>query len=261
MIFKKLESVKNHPKIPKMFKYNPFIKYAEIIFKNEEYFGHIYINGYGDVESFNIYLKDEISKAEFDLIKTQIEKIYSSQCDYPYLIIVSDDKFDTSNFEYIDRIVSLKYENETCEETEVINCIAISKEVPDNLTGFFKKCYNYDNYYNYSNFDEQAEEYGEDQKSEFISFYNNNKEYIGLLILEKKESEIIIEHLCVVPSERRKGIAEKLLRTVFQKFGKKPIILDVYELNYQAYKLYEKLGFQEDKTGEKYIITKGIKFI
>jgi ribosomal protein S18 acetylase RimI-like enzyme len=78
--------------------------------------------------------------------------------------------------------------------------------------------------------------------------------------MEEKKSEIIIEHLCILPSERRKGIAERLMKTVFQRSLKKYIVLDVYERNIQAYKLYKKLGFKEDKTRETYIITKGIKF-
>jgi ribosomal protein S18 acetylase RimI-like enzyme len=258
MKFKQLEEVKDLPKIPSWFKYNPYIKYLEIVLKDEAYYGYIYINNYGDVEVITIRLEGEISSEEQLILKTQIDKIYTIQSDYPYLIIQADENFDTFDYDYIDRILTFRYDSSIAHEQIEFNDVKISKDVPEDLPEFLRICYNYDRLYDYNNFEEQAEEYKEEQKAEFISIFKN-EERIGLLILEEKESETDIEHLCVVPTERRKGIAEKLLRVVFNKFKSKPIMLDVYEKNSKAVNLYKKMGFKEAVKKGAYLIMDGKK--
>jgi ribosomal protein S18 acetylase RimI-like enzyme len=256
MNFKQLEEVKHQPKIPKWFKYNPYIKYLEIILKDDEYFGYIFINNYGGVESITIRLEGVISEEEQLLLRTQIEKIYSTQSEYPYLIMQADEKFDTSDYDYIDRILTLRNDNKLPTELVELDDIEISKDVPEELQEFLKTCYNYDNFYDYNNFEEQAQEYKEEQKAEFVSSFKN-EERIGLLILQEKELQTEIEHLCVLPTERRKGVAEKLLRAVFNKSKSKPITLDVYENNSKALNLYKKSGFVEEEQKGTYLIMNG----
>ncbi len=61
--------------------------------------------------------------------------------------------------------------------------------------------------------------------------------------------EADITNVCVIPEERRKGIAERLLRSLMEygySNSVKDFTLEVRSGNTAAIKLYEKLGFQSE---------------
>ena len=67
------------------------------------------------------------------------------------------------------------------------------------------------------------------------------------------EAEILL--VCVIDEERRKGIAEKLLREVidrFKRLNKERVFLEVARSNVAAQTLYFKLGFKQVAVREKY---------
>lgn len=76
-------------------------------------------------------------------------------------------------------------------------------------------------------------------------------EVIGYCMISKTYSQeaasmvLLVEELYIVEEHRSKGVATKVFKYLFDKYGKfGRIRLEVVEDNYRARKLYERLGFE-----------------
>ena len=99
-------------------------------------------------------------------------------------------------------------------------------------------------------------EANEDELYENAKANENTPKLAGHLFAIKKEDELLGKHLyiddlCVDESERRKGIAAKLMQFVEEdakKQGIKRITLNVWKGNTEGESFYEKTGFKTLKT-------------
>ena len=88
-----------------------------------------------------------------------------------------------------------------------------------------------------------------------IITYVENDKIIGFLLYSLIYDRIEIEQFEVITKERRKGIGDKLLKYLIEKYQDtdiKNITLEVKEDNIVAINLYEKYGFKKVSTREKY---------
>ena len=87
-----------------------------------------------------------------------------------------------------------------------------------------------------------------------ITFVEKDK-VIGFLLYSLIYDRIEIEQFEVITKERGKGIGDKLLKYLIEKYKErdvKNITLEVKEDNIIAINLYEKYGFKKVSTREKY---------
>lgn len=87
-----------------------------------------------------------------------------------------------------------------------------------------------------------------------ITFVEKDK-VIGFLLYSLIYDRIEIEQFEVITKERRKGIGDKLLKYLIEKYQDtdiKNITLEVKEDNIIAINLYKKYGFKKVSTREKY---------
>lgn len=87
-----------------------------------------------------------------------------------------------------------------------------------------------------------------------ITFVEKDK-VIGFLLYSLIYDRIEIEQFEVITKERRKGIGDKLLKYLIEKYQDtdiKNITLEVKEDNIVAINLYKKYGFKKVSTREKY---------
>lgn len=88
-----------------------------------------------------------------------------------------------------------------------------------------------------------------------IITYVENDKIIGFLLYSLIYDRIEIEQFEVITKERRKGIGDKLLKYLIEKYQDtdiKNITLEVKEDNIVAINLYKKYGFKKVSTREKY---------
>jgi len=88
-----------------------------------------------------------------------------------------------------------------------------------------------------------------------IITYVEKDKIIGFLLYSLIYDRIEIEQFEVITKERRKGIGDKLLKYLIEKYQDtdiKNITLEVKEDNIVAINLYEKYGFKKVSTREKY---------
>lgn len=88
-----------------------------------------------------------------------------------------------------------------------------------------------------------------------IITYVEKDKIIGFLLYSLIYDRIEIEQFEVITKERGKGIGEKLLNYLIEKYKDsdiKNITLEVKEDNIVAINLYEKYGFKKISTREKY---------
>ena len=88
-----------------------------------------------------------------------------------------------------------------------------------------------------------------------IITYVEKDKIIGFLLYSLIYDRIEIEQFEVITKERRKGIGDKLLKYLIEKYQDtdiKNITLEVKEDNIVAINLYEKYGFKNVSTREKY---------
>lgn len=88
-----------------------------------------------------------------------------------------------------------------------------------------------------------------------IITYVEKDKVIGLLLYSLIYDRIEIEQFEVITKERGKGIGDKLLKYLIEKYQDtdiKNITLEVKEDNIVAINLYEKYGFKKVSTREKY---------
>ena len=88
-----------------------------------------------------------------------------------------------------------------------------------------------------------------------IITYVEKDKIIGFLLYSLIYDRIEIEQFEVITKERRKGIGDKLLKYLIEKYQDtdiKNITLEVKEDNIVAINLYKKYGFKKVSTREKY---------
>lgn len=88
-----------------------------------------------------------------------------------------------------------------------------------------------------------------------IITYVEKDKIIGFLLYSLIYDRIEIEQLEVTTKERRKGIGDRLLNYLIEKYQNtniKNITLEVKEDNIAAINLYKKYGFEKVSTREKY---------
>ena len=88
-----------------------------------------------------------------------------------------------------------------------------------------------------------------------IITYVEKDKIIGFLLYSLIYDRIEIEQFEVITKERRKGIGDKLLKYLIEKYQDtdiKNITLEVKKDNIVAINLYEKYGFKKVSTREKY---------
>ena len=88
-----------------------------------------------------------------------------------------------------------------------------------------------------------------------IITYVEKDKIIGFLLYSLIYDRIEIEQFEVITKERRKGIGDKLLKYLIEKYQDtdiKNITLEVKENNIVAINLYKKYGFKKVSTREKY---------
>ena len=88
-----------------------------------------------------------------------------------------------------------------------------------------------------------------------ILTYVEKDKIIGFLLYSLIYDRIEIEQFEVITKERRKGIGDKLLKYLIEKYQDisiKNITLEVKEDNIAAINLYKKYGFKKVSTREKY---------
>ena len=88
-----------------------------------------------------------------------------------------------------------------------------------------------------------------------IITYVEKDKIIGFLLYSLIYDRIEIEQFEVITKERGKGIGDKLLKYLIEKYKNsdiKNITLEVKEDNIVAINLYKKYGFQKVSTREKY---------
>ena len=88
-----------------------------------------------------------------------------------------------------------------------------------------------------------------------IITYVENDKIIGFLLYSLIYDRIEIEQFEVITKERGKGIGDKLLKYLIEKYKDsdiKNITLEVKEDNIIAINLYKKYGFKKVSTREKY---------
>ena len=88
-----------------------------------------------------------------------------------------------------------------------------------------------------------------------IITYVKKDKIIGFLLYSLIYDRIEIEQFEVITKERRKGIGDKLLKYLIEKYQDtdiKNITLEVKEDNIIAINLYKKYGFKKVSTREKY---------
>ena len=97
-------------------------------------------------------------------------------------------------------------------------------------------------------------EFSTNPYSKIITYVEKDK-IIGFLLYSLIYDRIEIEQFEVITKERRKGIGDKLLKYLIEKYQDtdiKNITLEVKEDNIIAISLYKKYGFKKVSTREKY---------
>jgi ribosomal-protein-alanine N-acetyltransferase len=74
----------------------------------------------------------------------------------------------------------------------------------------------------------------------------------GFVAFQTVIDECEIKTICVLPSFRRQGIAEKLMKSLLKQQKGNSVFLEVEESNLPAINLYKKLGFVTFSTRKDY---------
>eukprot|EP00828_Plagiopyla_frontata_P013150 TRINITY_DN17694_c0_g1_i1.p2 TRINITY_DN17694_c0_g1~~TRINITY_DN17694_c0_g1_i1.p2 ORF type:complete len:151 (+),score=34.54 TRINITY_DN17694_c0_g1_i1:684-1136(+) len=114
-----------------------------------------------------------------------------------------------------------------------------------------KECFFDDKEWDYSNFEEQAEEFLEDECTSWSC--RDKNELVGACSICIDEDAAYIDMLCTKPSYQGSGIGYELIKNALKTVNT-PIYLDVKSKNKKAISFYQNLGFNKIKTS--YIVVK-----
>lgn len=92
---------------------------------------------------------------------------------------------------------------------------------------------------------------------EGITLAHNERELVGYSHVENRRGQLFIRMIVVHPHHQRKGIGEKLLESVIAsgKEQSRRIGLEVFKINHEAKKFYERYGFDvEGETASSYVM-------
>lgn len=81
----------------------------------------------------------------------------------------------------------------------------------------------------------------------------DGEELIGFVGLDRRESEIVIEHLCVLPERQKQGLGTKLMEFALGKasqLGYSRVSLGIIDADEQLRRFYERAGFSVECTRE-----------
>ncbi len=90
-----------------------------------------------------------------------------------------------------------------------------------------------------------------------ITLVHNGRELVGYSHVENRGDQLFLRMIVVHPHHQRKGIGGKLLESVITlgKEQSKRIGLEVFKINNEAKKFYERYGFNiEGKTASSYVM-------
>ena len=91
-----------------------------------------------------------------------------------------------------------------------------------------------------------------------ITLAHKEQELAGYSQVENRGEQIFIRMIVVHPQHQRKGIGSKLLESVIAagKVQSKNIGLEVFKINHEAKKFYERYGFNvENETSSSYVMS------
>jgi ribosomal protein S18 acetylase RimI-like enzyme len=90
-----------------------------------------------------------------------------------------------------------------------------------------------------------------------IMLVHKERELVGYSHVENRDGQLFIRMIVVHPHHQRKGIGRKLLESVITsgKEQSKRIGLEVFKINHEAKKFYERHGFNvEGETSSSYVM-------
>ncbi len=93
---------------------------------------------------------------------------------------------------------------------------------------------------------------------EGITLVHKEQELAGYSHVENRGAQMFIRMIVVHPQHQRKGIGSKLLESIIAagKVQSKNIGLEVFKINYEAKKFYERYGFNvEGETSSSYVMS------
>ena len=82
--------------------------------------------------------------------------------------------------------------------------------------------------------------------------YIKNNKVAGYMFGWKLDNDFHINNIAVHLSERRKGLAKKMIDNIIFNLKIKNVFLEVSKLNNEAIELYEKIGFKKNGVRERY---------
>jgi len=86
---------------------------------------------------------------------------------------------------------------------------------------------------------------------------HNERELVGYSHVENRGGQLFIRMIVVHPHHQRKGLGRKLLESVIAsgKEQSRRIVLEVFKINHEAKKFYERYGFDvEGETASSYVM-------
>lgn len=92
---------------------------------------------------------------------------------------------------------------------------------------------------------------------EGITLVHEENELVGYSHIDNRDGQLFIRMIVVHPHHQRKGIGEKLLESILAsgKEQSKKVGLEVFKINNEAKKFYEKYGFNvEGESSSSYIM-------
>lgn len=93
---------------------------------------------------------------------------------------------------------------------------------------------------------------------EGITLVHKEQELAGYSHVENRSAQMFIRMIVVHPQHQRKGIGSKLLESIIAagKVQSKNIGLEVFKINHEAKKFYERYGFNVDgETSSSYVMS------
>lgn len=129
------------------------------------------------------------------------------------------------------------------DNNEFINIKQSSIHDIDNLAHMHMESFNNISYQNI--FNKFASDIFEYNRSIFMAV-NSSNENIGKIHVYEQEDKIILHDICIIPKFQNNGYGKRLVKSLLKQwvnYLNKPIIIDVFDENIKALRLYQKCGF------------------